>query len=163
LSLLENEQRRNFIIELTTPTETFRWTPSRARTRDGRIGLIVGGNFFQKENISAPAIDLSIEAVAPTDVSISVGNADAAKDDLVFDFGALRSPIVISRVKFDAAWNVSSVEIWFAGNVGRTWLDGEKVQIDCYRELGHGRGTGPRKSTTLMTSHTPPASVTIYS
>jgi hypothetical protein len=151
------DYRRNYVIEIVTPAGTFRWTPSRARTRDGRIGIILAGLYYGKMIVEVPSIEISAEASAPADVNILIGNAEGAADELVFDSSVLgdQSTVRITRVNFGEQWEQVGTDGWFTGHIGNASLSDETVTISCYNDAGRRRGSGARKSQTLMLSHAP--------
>lgn len=153
MSAIPNEQRRNYIVKVTTAGVVYRWTPSRARTRDGRIGIVASGQFYEKANISVPQIELSVESSKQNEVTLTIGTADQAKDELVFDYAALDAPVAISRLTFNEDWSIASIEPWFTGRISMTELEGDTLSLTCYAESGRRRGSGARRSQSKLTTH----------
>jgi len=153
-----NVLAHNVIVEILTPTPR-RWTSYRAVASNGLHGLIVASVFYSTRHLEIP--DLTEEdSPSPVSLSLTIGNADNLATDLVSDAANRRAVITITKVKFDASWNITTTEVWFTGLLGRPAFDGPLVVIQCHADMGR-RGPSPSKqSKTLMTSHTPPAAGT---
>ena len=147
--------RRNFVVEILTPTPR-RWTPYRGVSPSGQRGLTVSSQFYSTQHIEIP--DFAEEdAPSPPSLELRIGNAGNQATDLVSDAANRSATITITEVKFDASWNITSTSTWFVGTTGKPSIEDEVVLLECHADVGR-RGVSPSKdSRTVMTLHTPPS------
>ena len=145
--------RRNFVVEILTPTPR-RWTPFRSTTTPR--GVTVLGNFYATHRIEVPVF-AEEDATSPPSITITIGNALNEATDLWSNTSNRRATITIYDVRFDSTWAVASQTLWFIGKTGRAAFSGEDLTLECHADQGR-RGSSPTKdSKTLMTSHLPPS------
>jgi hypothetical protein len=147
--------RRNFIVEILTPTPR-RWTPFRGTTSAGQRGLVVSSVYYATKHVEIAEFAQE-DSPAPAQINVTIGNAKNDATDLVSDPTTWRAVINVTEVYFDANWIVTSTKLWFTGRLGTPQIRGKEVAIECRADLGR-RGLSPSvDSATLMTSHVPPA------
>lgn len=148
----------NFIVEILTATPR-RITPYRGRTADGRRGLIVSALYYKAAIIDIPGIE-EADSAAPLQIELSLGNAKNEYTDLYSNSANFNKVITISRLTFTGLFHEAfaptfTVAPWFEGRTGRPALQGERLLVECYADMGR-RGTSPRtKSRTLLLNHQP--------
>jgi hypothetical protein len=144
-------KRTNFIVAIDTPQPRF-WTPYP-------YGLTVSGRAYQCLDVHVTGLVESLDGPAYA-MTLSVANIDGQVTDLARDAINLRKPITVSRVWFDADWQLAGTELWFQGLTGKPSLKGGLLTLAAGVYDGR-KGQSPSVQwPEVMTAHAVPDSST---